>query len=114
MMTLDERVNRLRPEVGKWRDELQTTIKTLQQAEDHIAVLLKMSRLCLELLEQLYRVKGEQPPQGKRLNDWIRDAQQKDILPEEIASLMHDLCIYHNKADHAVEKKLPLSLVMQN
>jgi len=104
MMTLEERVNRLRPEVGKWRDELQTTIRTLRQAGDHIAVLLKMSRWCLELLEQLYQAKSEQPPQGKRLNDWIRDAQQKDILPEEIASLMHDLRIYHNKADHAVEK----------
>jgi hypothetical protein len=63
-----------------------------------------MSRWCLELLEQLYQVKREQPPRDRRLNDWIRDAQQKDLLPEEIASLMHDLRIYHNKADHAVEK----------
>ncbi|WP_456333078.1 hypothetical protein [Fervidibacter sacchari] len=30
MMTLEERVNRLRPEVGRWRDELQTTIRTLR------------------------------------------------------------------------------------
>ena len=104
MMTLDERIDRLRPEVGRWKDELETSIKTLRQAGDYIAVLLKMSRWCLELLEQLYQVKGTQPPRDRRLNDWIRDAQQKDLLPEEIASLMHDLRIYHNKADHAVEK----------
>jgi len=103
-MTLDERIHRLRPEVGRWKDELETAIKTLRQAGDHIAVLLKMSRWCLELLEQLYQVKREQPPRDRRLNDWIRDAQQKDLLPEEIASLMHDLRIYHNKADHAVER----------
>jgi|GEM_PF-2144523 len=104
MMTLDERIDRLRPEVGRWKDELETSIKTLRQAGDYIAVLLKMSRWCLELLEQLYQVKREQPPRDRRLSDWIRDAQQKDLLPEEIASLMHDLRIYHNKADHAVEK----------
>jgi hypothetical protein len=104
MMTLDERIDRLRPEVGRWKDELETSIKTLKQAGDYIAVLLKMSRWCLELLEQLYQVKGTQPPRDRRLSDWIRDAQQKDLLPEEIASLMHDLRIYHNKADHAVEK----------
>ena len=104
MMTLDERIDRLRPEVRRWKDELETSIKTLRQAGDYIAVLLKMSRWCLELLEQLYQVKGTQPPRDRRLNDWIRDAQQKDLLPEEIASLMHDLRIYHNKADHAVEK----------
>jgi hypothetical protein len=104
MMTLDERIDRLRPEVGRWKDELETSIKTLKQAGDYIAVLLKMSRWCLELLEQLYQAKGTQPPRDRRLNDWIRDAQQKDLLPEEIASLMHDLRIYHNKADHAVEK----------
>jgi tetratricopeptide (TPR) repeat protein len=104
MMTLDERIDRLRPEVGRWKDELETSIKTLKQAGDYIAVLLKMSRWCLELLEQLYQVKREQPPRDRRLSDWIRDAQQKDLLPEEIASLMHDLRIYHNKADHAVEK----------
>jgi len=103
-MTLDERIDRLRPEVGRWKDELETSIKTLRQAGDYIAVLLKMSRWCLELLEQLYQVKREQPPRDRRLSDWIRDAQQKDLLPEEIASLMHDLRIYHNKADHAVEK----------
>jgi tetratricopeptide (TPR) repeat protein len=104
MMTLDERIDRLRPEVGRWKDELETSIKTLKQAGDYIAVLLKMSRWCLELLEQLYQVKREQPPRDRRLSDWIRDAQQKDLLPEEIASLMHDLRIYHNKADHAVER----------
>jgi hypothetical protein len=104
MMTLDERIDRLRPEVGRWKDELETSIKTLKQAGDYIAVLLKMSRWCLELLEQLYQAKREQPPRDRRLSDWIRDAQQKDLLPEEIASLMHDLRIYHNKADHAVEK----------
>jgi hypothetical protein len=104
MMALEEKVNRLRPEVGKWKDELWTAIRTLRLAEDHIAVLLKMSRWCSELLEQLYQAKKKQPPQDKRLNEWIRDAQRKDLLPEEIASLMHDLRIYHNKADHAVEK----------
>jgi hypothetical protein len=104
MMTLDERIHRLRPEVGEWKDKLEAAIKTLKQAGNHIAVLLQMSRWCLELLEQLYQVKREQPPRDRRLNDWIRDAQQKDLLPEEIASLMHDLRIYHNKADHAVER----------
>lgn len=84
MMTLEERVNRLRPEVGKWRDELQTAIRTLRLAEDHIAVLLKMSRWCLELLEQLYQAKKKQPPQDKRLNEWIRDAQQKADEFEEM------------------------------
>jgi hypothetical protein len=104
MMTLDERIGRLRPEVGRWKDELETSIKTLRQTGDHIAVLLKMSRWCLELLEQLYQAKGAQPLRDRRLNDWIRDAQQKDLLPEEIASLIHDLRIYHNKADHALER----------
>ena len=104
-MTLDEKVKALKPELGEWRDELQTLLRTLRVSHDYIAVLLKMSRLCLKLLEQLYQESGKPPPQGaKNLNEWIKDAQQIGILPEEITTLMHTLRKYHNIADHPIEK----------
>lgn len=100
MWTLDERINALKPELDEWKRELQVQLKTLREAENHLAVLLAMAPLCLRLLEQVYKAAGKQPPPITNLHDWIKNAYEDQIIPSEIADYLHELRRRHNQAQH--------------
>lgn len=114
MWTLDERIKALHPELGEWRTELQTQLRTLREAGNHLAVILAMAPLCLRLLEQVYQISRRQPPSSadlhvwiEGLNGWVRDANNRrqkrtdrQIIPDEIANYLHELRRRHNQAQH--------------
>jgi len=114
MWTLDERIKALHPELSEWRTELQTQLRTLREAGNHLAVILAMAPLCLRLLEQVYQISRRQPPSSadlhvwiEDLNGWVRDANNRrqkrtdrQIIPDEIADYLHELRRRHNQAQH--------------
>jgi len=120
--TLDGRICSLSSQVDKEiREELQCMLKTLREAQNPVGVLTQLSRTCLRLMDLLFATVGETTPKGKsrpsdNLYDCIMRAhrgREADpnfkreglrILPDEIASCLHTIRVYSNKADHDAEQ----------
>jgi hypothetical protein len=120
--SLDERIYSLNSQVDEEiRKELQKMLDTLRKAQNPVGVLTQLSRTSLKLMDLLFATIGEEAPKGKsrpsdNLYDCIMRAHKgKDadpnfkheglrILPDEIASCLHTIRIYSNKADHDDER----------
>ena len=101
-MGLLEQVGQLDQRIRE-RDELLKLVEILLEQKDPVSVLLKMSRMCLQLLRRSYEAVGQSPP-SDNLFDCIETATKQGWLPSEIASSLHYLRTWSNKADHAAEK----------
>lgn len=111
--TLDSRIAGLVSEVDvALRGELQGALRALRDAHNPLAVLLSLSRLSLRLLNFLFQCAGQTRP-SDNLFDCIvvagrGDAEKKikglRLMPDEMATCLHAIRTYSNKADHAAEK----------
>lgn len=119
--SLDERIRSLSNEVDEAiRTELRQMLDTLRQ-RNQIGVLTQLTRTCLKFMNLLFEKVGRTLPAGKgrpsdNLYDCILRAHKgRDenpnfkhkglcILPDEIASCLHTIRTYSNKADHDAEK----------
>lgn len=109
---LEEKIATLAPEVDyEIRTQLQQLMRTLRTVGYPIGVLLAMSRLSLQLLDQVLGSAGHCRP-SDNLYDCILSASKGDehsklhghrLLPDELASYLHTIRMLSNKADHAGE-----------
>lgn len=105
------------------RDGLQAIYRTLRQANDPIGALEQLYRVSLQLMDLLFNTVNDKAPHGKarpadNLYDCIVRAAKGDekariqglgILPDEMASCLHTIRTYANKAHHD-EEKIQLSV----
>ncbi len=111
--SLDERITGLvedvRPDL---RRELQSLLRTLRDAGNAIGVLLGMSRVSLRLVGDILDRAGHKRP-SDNLYDCIAVAARGDpkkkikglrLLPDEMASYLHTMRTFSNKADHDAER----------
>lgn len=116
---LDERIKALSEQLDrKLREETLDTYRTLRNANNPVGALLQLCRASLCLMNLLFATVPEGAPSSKsrpsdNLWDCIVRAGKGDektkiqglrILPDEMASLLHVIRTYANKADHNAEK----------
>jgi hypothetical protein len=116
---LDERIKALSEQLdSRLRKETLDTYRTLRNANNPVDALLQLCRASLCLMNLLFATVNENAPSSKsrpsdNLWDCIVRAGKGDektkiqglrILPDEMASLLHVIRTYANKADHNAEK----------
>ncbi len=110
---VDERIKALSEQLDKdLREQLLAIHRTLRQANNPVGALLQLYRASLRLMDLLFKTVGKSRPSdnlwacivqaGK--GDQEEKIQGLGILPDEMASLLHTIRTYANKADHDVEK----------
>ncbi len=110
--TLGQRISALRGAVEDGlRQDLQGLERLLRDRENHLAVLLLLSRSTLRLLRVIYANAGHPLPSDNLFDclvtagrgDPARKVQGLKILPDEIITGLHTVRTLSNKADHAAE-----------
>jgi hypothetical protein len=114
---LDERIKALSEQLdSRLRKETLDTYRTLRNANNPVGALLQLCRASLCLMNLLFATVHENAPSSKsrpsdNLYECIVRAGRSDektkglgILPDEMASLLHTIRTYSNKADHDAEK----------
>jgi hypothetical protein len=116
---LDNRIAALSTQLeSQLRQEVLDIHRTLRDANNPVGALLQLCRASLCLMNLLFATVHENAPSSKsrpkdNLWDCIVRAGKGDeetkiqglgILPDEMASLLHTIRTYSNKADHDAEK----------
>jgi Mg-chelatase subunit ChlD len=114
-LSVDERINGLSDDVREdFRRELRSLLRTLRNAGNPIGVIVAMSRLSLRLVGEILARAGHER-RSDNLYDCIAlaaggDADKKikgvGVLPAELASYLHTIRVFSNKADHDAERVL--------
>jgi hypothetical protein len=109
---LDDRIAALSTQLEiQLRQEVLDIHRTLRYANNPVGALLQLCRASLCLMNLLFATVHESRPSGDNLYECIVRAGRSDektkglgILPDEMASLLHTIRTYSNKADHDAEK----------
>lgn len=101
-MWISRRANRLHSALGNMRTEIIELAQALEENGLIVPALVGSSRICEIVLKQICLTKKLKAPETfEKMIEFLRD---KAFLPNEIASNLHTIRIWANKARHGSEK----------